>query len=417
MDAQAEGVRRPGAFTSLRIPAFRWWFLAQTLSGSGGMAQNVGTAWLVLRLTGSGIDLGLLTAAMFTPVLLAGAWAGALLDRLDHRRALLATNASSAAFALVLATLTATGAIRVWMVFAIAVANGFVLAVDQPARQLYVVELVGRERVQSAVGLFEVMINASRVLGPGFGGAMIATLGVAACFYANAVSFLPAVAVLLRFRPTTHAARPAVRASVREGLCYVRRTPAIVACLVIAGASGMVFNTGVALPVLAAHTFGLGGGGYGALVATFGLGALPGGYAAARSGGEPHGRLVRVLCILTAAAVLAVACAPHPVAGFAFMALLGFSSIWLIALANTLVQLQPEPHFRGRVMGLWTTILPGLTPVTGLAAGAVTQLLGPREGFGLAGVALAAAAALGWRALGAHDDSRGDRPAAAVVTL
>jgi len=408
-------VRAQGAFASLRIPAFRWWFLAQTLSGSGGMAQNVGTAWLLLRLTGSGIDLGLLTTATFGPVLLVGAWAGALLDRLDHRRALMATNAAAAALAVLLATLTASGAIRVWMIFAIAVANGFVLAVDQPARQLYVVELVGRERVQSAVGLFEVMINASRVLGPAVGGAMIATLGVAACFYANAASFLPAIVVLGHFHPRTHAVRPAVRASVREGLRYVRHAPAIVACLVIAGASGMVFNTGVALPVLASRTFGLGGGGYGALVATFGLGALPGGYAAARSGGEPRGRLIRFLCLLTAAAVFAVAVAPNTVVAFAAMAFVGFCSIWLIALANTLVQLQPEAHLRGRVMGLWTAILPGLTPVTGLAAGAVTQLAGPREGYGLSGVALVAAALLGWRALGAHDEKE-STPRAALTS-
>ena len=392
-----------GAFASLRIPAFRWWFFAQTLSGSGGLAQTVGTAWLVLRLTGSGIDLGLLTAALFTPVLLGGASAGALLDRVDHRRALIATNATSCVLALLLASLTASGAIRVWMVFAVTVANGVVLAFDQPARQLYVVELVGRDRVQSAVGLYEVIVNASRVVGPAVGGALIATLGVAACFYANALGFVPAVLVLLRFRPGGHAVVPAIRASVREGLAYVRRTPAIVACLLIAGASGMVFSIGVALPVLASRDFGLGGGGYGALVTVFGVGALPGGYAAARSGGAPRGRLIRLLCLVTAAAVLGVACAPQAAVGFVFMAVLGFASIWLIALANTLVQLQPEPHLRGRVMGVWTAVLPGLNPVTGVAAGAVTQLAGPREGFGLAGLALVAAAALGWRPLGAHD--------------
>ena len=376
------------------------------------MAQSVGTAWLVLRLTGSGIDLGLLSAALFTPVLLGGAAAGALLDRLDHRRALIGTNATSGALALLLASLTASGAVRVWMVFVITVVSGVVLAVDQPARQLYVVELVGRERVQSAVGLYEVILNASRVIGPAIGGAMIATLGVSACFYTNAVGFVLPVLVLLRFRPDEHAVLPVARAAVREGLRYVRRSPAVVACLLIAGASGMVFNLSVALPVLASKVFGLGGGGYGALMAVFGAGALPGGYAAARSGGEPRGRLIRLLCLFTAAAVVGVACAPHVVVGFMFMALVGFFSIWLIALANTLVQLQPEPHLRGRVMGVWTTVLPGLNPVTGVAAGAVTQLAGPREGFGLAGLALVAAAALGWRALGAHDGKeRAGRPA------
>src|SRR5262249_7966435 len=165
------------------------------------MAQNVGTAWLIYELTGSAVDLGLMSVALFGPVLVAGAWAGALLDHVDCRRALIVTQVGAGAIALVLATLTAIHAIDVWMVFALTVATGFVPALDQPARQLYVVELVGRERVQSAVGLFEVIINASRILGPALGGLMIATLGVSACFFANALSFVPPFLVLLRFRP------------------------------------------------------------------------------------------------------------------------------------------------------------------------------------------------------------------------
>ena len=110
-----------------------------------------------------------------------------------------------------------------------------------------------------------------------------------------------------------------------------------------------------------------------------------------------------MLCVITGLSVLATACAPVSAVAFPLLMLAGFFSIWLIALANTLVQIQPEPHFRGRVMGLWTMVLPGLSPVTGIAVGAVTQLLGPREGFGMAGVALGVAAVLGWRALGAHD--------------
>jgi MFS family permease len=399
-------VPRQSPFVSLRVPAFRWWFLAQILSGSGGLAQAVGSAWLVLQLHGHGIDLGLLSAATFGPVLLAGPWAGALLDRFDNRRVLVGTQVCAGLVALALAILTASGAVRLWMVFALAVVGGLVMAVDQPARQLYVVELVGRERVQSAVGLYEVIVNASRVLGPASGGVMIAAFGVSACFFANAASFVPPLVVLLLFRPAVRAertAQPHVAKAIREGLAYVRRSPAIVACLVIAGVSGMIFNLSVALPVLATHTFGLGSEGYGALVAAFGLGALPGGYAAARSGAEPSGVRIRALCLATAASVLATACAPWAAAAYALMALVGFTSIWLIALANTLVQLQPEPHFRGRVMGLWTMVLPGMNPVTGVVVGAVTQLAGPREGFGLSGAALVLAALGAWRVLGAHD--------------
>ncbi|HEY1367318.1 MAG TPA: hypothetical protein VGF23_09400 [Gaiellaceae bacterium] len=155
--------------------------------------------------------------------------------------------------------------------------------------------------------------------------------------------------------------------------------------------------------MLATRELGLVGGGYGALIAVFGIGAIPGGYAAAQSGSEPRGHLIRLLCLLTGAAVFATASAPSAAAAFPLLALVGFLSTWPIALANTLVQLQPAPQLRGRVMGLWTMVLPGLSPVTGLLIGAVTQLAGPREGFGLSGAALAAAAVFGWRALGAHD--------------
>jgi len=399
----AAAVQSPGrALASLRIPSFRWWFFAQILSGSGGMAQAVGQAWLVLSLTHSGLDLGLLSAATFGPVLLASAWAGALLDHVDVRRTLIATQIAAGAFALVLAVLVTTGAVRVWMVFALAVANGFVFAIDQPARQLYVVNLVGRDRIASAVGLYEVIINASRLIGPATGAVMLATVGVAACFYINAASFIPPFLVLLVYRtgqPRERAAKEPMWGALREGVSYVRRSPAIAACLVMAVAAGMVFNLGTALPVLAERTFGLGGAGYGALMSCFGIGAIPGGFAAAYSRGEGVGRKVRVLCLLTGLAVLAVAMAPLGAAAFPLIALVGFFSIWMIALANTLVQVRSDSRMRGRVMGLWTMALPGLGPITGIVVGATTQYAGPREGYGLAGVALAAAAVVSWRSL------------------
>jgi MFS family permease len=392
------------ALASLRIPSFRWWFLAQILSGSGGMAQAVGQAWLVLKLTHSGLDLGLLSTATFGPVLLAGAWAGALLDHVDVRKTLIATQVAAGVFALALAVLVTTGSVRVWMVFALAVANGIVFAIDQPARQLYVVNLVGRDRIASAVGLYEVIINASRLIGPATGALMLATAGVAACFYINAASFIPPFLVLLAFRSARRErgerpAKPPMWAAMREGVRYVRRSPAIAACLVMAVAAGMVFNLGTALPVLASRTFGFGGAGYGALMSCFGIGAIPGGFAAAYSKGDGVGRKVRVLCLLTGLAVLAVAMAPRGAAAFPLIALVGFFSIWMIALANTLVQLRSDSDMRGRVMGLWTMALPGLGPITGIVVGATSQYAGPREGYGLAGVALAAAAILGWRAL------------------
>jgi MFS family permease len=366
------------------------------------MAQGVGLAWLVLELHGHGLALGLMSAALFGPALLASAWAGALVDHVDHRRVLIATQLLFVAITTSLGVLTALGAIRLWALYPIALAAGFVFSVDAPARQVNVVELVGRERIASAVSLFEVIVNASRVLGPATGGVLIATVGVSVCFFVNAASFLPPLYVLLRFRPE-EARQPSGAgrglAAVREGLRYVWRTPAIRASVLMAVASGMLFNLGVALTLLATRVFHLGSVGYGALVATFGLGAIPGALVAAGGGALPSGRRLRLLCVLTGVVVAAVAYAPTAATAYAAMALAGFLSIWFIALANTLVQLRTEPRFRGRVMGVWTMALPGMNPVTAIAAGAVTQVAGARAGFGLGGAALLAAALAGWAAL------------------
>jgi MFS family permease len=265
-----------------------------------------------------------------------------------------------------------------------------------------VLELVGPERTASAVGMFEVIINASRVVGPAGGGILIATVGVTACFAANAASFVPTLLLLLRLRPAVRA-EPAGRlrafAAVREGLAYVGAQPAIAAVLSMAVASTFLFNTGVALPVLATKVFGLGSVGFGALVAAFGLGAIPGATMAARTSAEPSGRRIRLLCLLTGVAVVATALAPWAWLAYAFLAVTGFVSIWFIALANTLVQLRSAAHVRGRVMGLWTMALPGMNPLTAIAAGGVTQAVGARIGFGLGGATLLGAALAGWRAL------------------
>jgi MFS family permease len=396
------------ALGSLSEPAFRRWFLSQALSASGTMTQGVGQAWLVLKLTGSGVDLGLMTACFFVPLLVGGPWAGALVDRADRRRLLITTQILFIVLAGLLAALTATGAVRLWMLFAIAVATGMVNAPDSAARQVYAFELVGSERVASAVSLNEVVLNTSRVLGPAAGGALLATLGVAACFELNAISYLPPLVVLIFLPGTTHAVRTAAPTAnqagelpgrLRGGLAYAWQNRTIRACLLLAAASGMLFNLNVPLPLLASRTFHLGGGGYGLLMTVFGLGALPGAVLAAARRGRPRGRSVAALALGTSLCVLATASAPDAILAIAGMAATGCFSIWFIACANTLVQLETDSAMRGRVMGVWSMALPGCEPITAPFVGWVAGSIGAREGFGLAGVALVLALAAGWPAL------------------
>lgn len=406
--------------------------MSQVVSTSGTMTQSVAQAWLVLRLSGRGIDLGLVSAFTMVPVLLGSPLAGAVVDRVDKRRLLIGTQASFTALALLLGALTSSGLVRLWMVFALAGALGVVSALDGPARQVYVLDLVGTEGAGNAIGLNEVVLNVSRVLGPATGGVLLATIGVAACFYVNAATFVFPVAVLVaqgrhapgratgapararrgRPRPITGSRAPAPAAvpwragsgrGLREGLAYAWRTPVIRYGLLLAASSGMLFNLSVALPLLATQDFHAGGGGYGALLATFGIGAIGGAGLAASAGERPSGRRVRLLALVTGASVLVGAVMPDLAAELVALTVVGLSSIWFIALANTVVQLRSAPALRGRMMGLWVMALPGLGAVTGPLTGWVAQALGARAAFGLAGVALLASGAAGWRAYGAAD--------------
>lgn len=386
---------------ALRRKAFRWWFAGQVTSSSGVMTQAVALSWTVLQLTHSAVWLSAVTACSFAPSLVLGPWAGALVDRSDRRRLLLWTQALMMGIAGVLFVLQLVGELRLPLVLVLSLLTGAVASVDSPARQVYVVDLVGRDAVASAVGLWEVALNASRVVGPGLGGLLLATSGAAACFGVNSLTFLAPLCVLVRIGPTPSAAGGrggARKGGALDGLRYAVRTPVFRALLPMSAASGLIFSMGVALPPLASRALHLGGGGYGAMMACFGVGGLPGALLAA-SAPEPTGRRVRVLALFTAVSVLIVAWAPTAVIAMAGMALVGTSSIWFIALANTLAQLRCAPDFRGRIMSLWGMAMTGTLPITSFVVGAVIDGAGPRFGFSISGLCVAAAAIAGWRAL------------------
>lgn len=392
------------SFESLESSPFRGWFLSQVFSASGTMTQTVATSWLLLRLTGSSVDLGLLSTCTFLPVLLLSPQAGALVDRVDRRKLLIATQASLCALSAAAAAIVASGVVQAWMLFLIGALTGTVTAPDNTARQVYVVDLVGTQRLASAVSLNEIVLNTSRIVGPAVGGALLATVGVAACCAVNAASYLIPLFVLLTHRRAQSAApRSTIRqqgpgVSLRDAVRYAWRHGPIRVSLFLAAASGLLFNLGVSLPVLATRVFHLGGGGYGLMMSAFGIGALPGALLAA-GGRQPTGRRVGWLALATAASVLGTAFAPLLWLTIIGLAVVGCLSIWFIATANTLVQIAAAPGMRGRMMGLWTTALPGTSPVNSPFAGWVTQDIGPREGFALSGLALALVSTLGWRAL------------------
>ena len=402
-------MRPSGAFAALRVRNFRLYFTSQIISVSGQSMQMLGQAWLVLKLTGSGVDLGAVTAAQFLPLLVFGSYGGMVADRLEKRRVLLVTQSTGGVLALLLGVLTAAGATRLWMVFALSLALGFVNAIDSPARQVFATDMVGPGLVSSAVSLIEVVINTSRVFGPALAGVVITWFGIAPCFFANAASFVPAVAALVMIRTADmHHAVPAIAApgQFRAGLRYTRASPLLRNLILMAAASAMVYNFGVSLPVMAHRVLRCGAAGYGAMVAMFGVGALVGAFRAA-SDPAPAGRMVRNLAVATGVSVIVTALMPDLALALAMMAVTGLVSIWFISLANTVTQLRTTPDMRGRVMGLWSMALPGSLPLSGPLVGWVAQDGGGRPALAAGGVAVLATTVCGWRALTADRPSPG----------
>ncbi len=384
-------------FSALRIANYRRYALGQAVSLSGTWMQRVAQAWLVLELGGSGTDVGVVTGLQFLPLLLLGAWGGVVVDRVDKRRLLVATQSASAGLALVLGVLTATGTVRLWMVMVLATGLGFAHLLDVPARQSFVIEMVGPGEVTNAVTLNSVTVNAARMLGPALAGALIATTGIAVCFLLNAASYLVVIVAFAGMRsedlrPSTRMARGP--GQLREGLAYVWREPMLRAPLVLMAVVGaLAYEFQVILPLLARFTFDGGAGTYGAMTAAMGLGAVVAGLVIAgrnRTGPRSLARSAYVFGGL----ILVTAVAPTLELAMVALVGVGAASIAFLALGNSALQLAAAPEMRGRVMALWSIAFLGTTPIGGPLVGWVGGHMGPRAGLALGGLATIVAAAL-----------------------
>ncbi|HTE67926.1 MAG TPA: MFS transporter, partial [Actinomycetes bacterium] len=221
---------------------YRLFFFGHLVSSTGTWMQQVGQDWLVLRLTNAALPVGITLALQFAPMLAFGAWAGVIADRLDKRRLLVATQAAMAALALVLGVLTATGAVRLWMVYALALLLGCATAFDLPARQAFVTEMVGPDRVANAVGLNSASFNSARVIGPAAAGVLIAVVGIAPAFFLNAISYLAMIGGLRAMDPARlHRLAPVERArgQIRAGVRYVWATPSLRSTILLVAVVGL----------------------------------------------------------------------------------------------------------------------------------------------------------------------------------
>jgi MFS family permease len=381
-------IRRP--FAPLSVPNYRRFFVGQVFARCGVWIQTVAELWLVLRMTGSGVALGLTTALQFMPMLFLGAWVGVWADRVPKRGILLAAQTWLIVPAATLAVLTATGAVELWMVYALVLARGLGKALDNPVRQSFVMEVVGREHVAAAVSLNSAVVSTARFVGPALGGAVISFAGVAPCFAASCVAFLAALGALLSLDVRAlHRAPLSVRrpGQLREGLRHAWSSPGLRAPLAAMAVVGtLAFNFQVVLPLMARYTFDAGPGTYGALAASMGAGALLGAVANAGRASPSLGGLA-ALALAFGTAMAALAAAPTLALALAALVLVGASSAAFAATTNSLLQLSAPPAVRGRVMALWSVVFLGSTPIGGPLVGWVSQHAGARTGVLIGAVA------------------------------
>jgi len=388
-------------FHSLRIRNFRLFFTAQLISVSGTWMQAVAQAWLVLHLTGSGVSLGIVVGLQFLPMLLLGPFGGLVADRANKRHLLFATQTGGAVLALVLGILVVTHTVVLWQVYLLAFGLGVVNLFDNPARQTFMIEMVGRDDLPNAVSLNAAVMNATRVVGPAIGGIIITVFGLGICFFVNAASYVAVIVGLAMMRVSElHRTEPVARArgQVRDGFRYVWRTPALRNVLLAVALIGIfAYNFTVTLALLAKVTFGGGAGAYAGLTACMGAGAVVGGLVAAHRS-RPTPRLLQVLALVFGALLAAVALAPTLLVADVLIVFMGAASIGFIATANATLQLTADPAMRGRVMALYAMAFLGTTPIGAPLVGAIAQATNPRIALLAGAVAtLVAAGLLMWR--------------------
>jgi MFS family permease len=378
-------VRR--SFDSLAVPNYRRYFAGQIVSVSGNWMQMVAEVWLVLELTGSGVAVGATTALQFLPILLFGAWGGVLADRFPKRGLLMVTQTLMALPAIVLFAVTVGGAVAPWMVFALVFVRGTVNAVDNPTRQSFAIEMVGPARVVNAVSLNTVLIHASRLIGPGLAGVLIALAGVAPCFALNAFTFAAMVLALWRMEPAQLRTPPPAgreRGAVRAALRYVRRTPELAVPLGLMALVGTFgFNFQVVLPLLARFSFDGGASAYATLVAAMGAGSVIGALATGAHG-RTDARLIGGAALAFGILALLTAAMPSLALEVPVVALLGASAVTFGAAINASLQLSVEPGMRGRVMALYSVVFLGSTSIGGPLAGWLSEAYDPRAALLLA---------------------------------
>lgn len=379
-------------FSALRHRNYRLFWWGQLVSLIGTWMQNVGQAWLVLELTHSSFKLGVVSALQFLPILFLSLFTGPFIDYIPKRRIIIGTQMAMMLLAFILAVLDWTGTVRYWHIVILATILGIVNTIDMPARQAFIIEMVGKEDLMNAIALNSSIFNAARAVGPAVAGLLIGAAGTAFCFFVNGLSFLAVLwgLLLMQFDEPADEVRKSyhVMEDIREAVTYIRDAPVVlVTILLVSVVSVFGTNFNVLVPVFARQELHRDATAFGFLMSSFGCGALIGAVSLAalsRSGPKPFlllgGGMGLSLFLILIGFQRSLGLSAL------LLSLSGWSMVTFFGMANTTVQLNTEDRLRGRVMSVYTLAFGGLTPFGSIFAGSFAHWLKAPRTFALGGL-------------------------------
>ena len=371
-----------GSLRALSHRNFRLFFWGQFVSIIGVWMQSTALQWLVYRITGSQTSLGLVTFVSFLPVLLLSLYMGVVVDRFPVRKLILITQSYFMLGALVLSALTWLGIVQYWHILVLSFLLGIGNALDMPARQAFVVEMVDKDKndLLNAIGLNSTIFNIARIIGPAIGGAIVAVLGEAPTFAINGVSYLAVIFALLLMRISTLDKESTTKPvqQLRTSFQYIFQEKNIFTLVLLVAAFSMIgFGSLTLIPVFAKDILQIGVTGFGQLLSWQGIGALIGGVLLILFGDSFHkGRLLLISRLIMGPGIISLAFSRIPWISMLMMALLGFSFLTQLVITNTMIQIIVPDELRGRVLSTYTWALGGFYPLGSLMMGALGDQIG-----------------------------------------
>jgi len=368
---------------ALRHRNFQLFFAGQLISLVGTWMQSVAQSWLVYRLTGSPALLGLASFAGQIPIFILSPIAGYAADRMNRHRLVIATQFASMALALILAALTLTNVVRIWHIFVLSALLGVVNAFDIPARQSFLVEMVGRGDLMNAIALNSSMFNGARIVGPAIAGILVAKIGEGWCFLTNGLSYIAVIAGLVAMSVSPFKPPPksmSALETIREGFSYVWRTlpiREIVILIAIVSFAGMPFT--VLMPIFADRVLHAGAQGLGTLMGAMGIGALAGALLlASRTALRGFAIWIPIAAAAFAMSLMGFAMSGNMMLSCVSVLLAGFAVMIQIGASNTLIQSMVPDHLRGRAMSVYSMMYLGIGPLGAMVAGFAADAWGVR---------------------------------------